>query len=91
MVFEYVEGQSLRAYLSIHGPPAPPGDLPPWSTTLRILAIVASVLLLVGFVTEMRTEAMAHREGVDPVPIRLEMSRRRGTKTTWLGRCEHSA
>jgi serine/threonine-protein kinase len=34
-------------------PPTAPGDLPPWSTTLRILAIVAGVLLLVGFAAEM--------------------------------------
>ena len=33
-------------------PPAPPGDLPPWSTTLRILALVAGVLLVVGFAAQ---------------------------------------
>jgi serine/threonine-protein kinase len=34
-------------------PPAPPGDLPPWSTTLRILAVVMGLLVLVGFAAEM--------------------------------------
>jgi serine/threonine-protein kinase len=34
-------------------PPAPPGDLPPWSTTLRIMAVVMGLLLLAGFAAEM--------------------------------------
>jgi hypothetical protein len=34
-------------------------DLPPWSTTLHILAIAAGVLLLVGFVTEMLHRGVA--------------------------------
>jgi serine/threonine-protein kinase len=34
-------------------PPAPLGDLPPWRTTLPIIAIVLGVLLLLGVAAEL--------------------------------------
>jgi serine/threonine-protein kinase len=40
-------------------PPAPPGDLPPWSTTLRILALVAGVLLLLGVAAQLLHRGVA--------------------------------
>ena len=33
-------------------PPAPPGDLPPWRTTLKVMAAVFAVLLILGVVAQ---------------------------------------
>ena len=40
-------------------PPVPPGDLPPWSTTLRIMAVIMGLLLLAGFTAEILHRGMA--------------------------------
>ncbi|MBV9581659.1 MAG: serine/threonine protein kinase, partial [Chloroflexi bacterium] len=45
-------------YAANEAPPVPPGDLPPWSTTLRILAVILGVLLVVGFGAQMLHHAM---------------------------------
>jgi serine/threonine-protein kinase len=34
-------------------PPTPPGDLPPWSTTLRVMAVILCLLVLAGVAAEM--------------------------------------
>jgi serine/threonine-protein kinase len=39
-------------YEADDAPPVPPGDLPPWSTTLRILAVVMGLLAMAGFAAE---------------------------------------
>jgi serine/threonine-protein kinase len=48
-------------YLPDEPPPAPLGDLPPWSTTLRILLVVACLLVLAGVAAE-----LLHRGLVSP-------------------------
>ncbi len=40
-------------------PPTPPGDLPPWSTTLRIMAVITGLLVLLGFAAELLHRGMA--------------------------------
>lgn len=40
-------------YLPDEPPPTPLGDLPPWSTTLRILLVVTVILLLAGVAAEL--------------------------------------
>jgi len=42
-----------QKYVRDEPPPAPLGDLPPWRTTVPILAIVLGVLLAVGFVAQL--------------------------------------
>src|SRR5579871_2631937 len=39
-------------------PPVAPGDLPPWSTTLRILVVIAAALLLIGVAAELLHRGM---------------------------------
>jgi serine/threonine protein kinase len=39
-------------------PPTPPGDLPPWSTTLRIMAVITGLLVLAGFAAELMHRGM---------------------------------
>jgi serine/threonine-protein kinase len=42
-------------------PPAPPGDLPPWSTTLRIMAVIVALLAVAGVAAE-----LLHRGAASP-------------------------
>ena len=49
----------LDKYEPDEPPPAPPGDLPPWSTTLRIMAVIMGLLLLAGFTAEILHRGMA--------------------------------
>jgi serine/threonine-protein kinase len=44
------------AYLPDEPPPKPPGDLPPWRTTLTILAVTLLILVVVGVAAQ-----LAHR------------------------------
>lgn len=41
-------------------PPAPPGDLPPWRTSLPIIAIVLALLVLAGVAAQLVHRAAAH-------------------------------
>ena len=42
-------------------PPTPPGDLPPWRTTLPILAAIIGALLIIGVLAQ-----LAHRSLPSP-------------------------
>ena len=42
-------------------PPRPPGDLPPWRTTLSIMAVILLAFLLLGILAQ-----LLHRSTVSP-------------------------
>lgn len=48
-------------YIADEPPPKPPGDLPPWRSTLTILAVIAILLAIAGVAAQ-----LAHRAAVAP-------------------------
>ena len=50
-----------RRYEPDEPPPAPPGDLPPWRTTLKVLAAIFAILFMLGFLAQLLHQTAASR------------------------------
>jgi serine/threonine-protein kinase len=49
---KHLDSVLIPAYVPDVPPPTPPGDLPPWRTTIRILAAIVGILALLGFLAQ---------------------------------------
>jgi hypothetical protein len=49
---KHLDSVLIPTYLPDVPPPNPPGDLPPWRTTLPLLAAILAILAFLGFLAQ---------------------------------------